>query len=210
MPIWPICLSRRMNVSPRPTATSRYSLKGRTLPNVVSMGGGRSDRTGAVISPGLARLVDPGDEIVAAIQGLTGWSMNWFYLLETVAMVPLFIVFAFGPWSARGTVFAAVMAFAVVMGISFWIRSGITVAVTRQRQVLCFRVPRPMFAKGALVARAPVEVLDLAVVRRGWPFDQVRYGGPSPDGRPLRFSVPARYRTATNQIIEAARGSAIS
>ena len=69
---------------------------------MINTGGARSlGRTGPLTSQALAGQVEPGDEIVAAIVGLTGWSVNWWwYLLGPVAGTPLLVFLAYPPVGA--------------------------------------------------------------------------------------------------------------
>lgn len=154
------------------------------------------------------QFVGPGDEVIARISGLTGWSMNWWYLVG-FANVLMFGLFAGLP-VMRGTRLSfgpgvwACLVVGALLGVSFWTRPALVIAVTRQRQVLCRRIARPLPRK--TFAQASLEAAQFTQVRHSWPYAELRYSGPGTDGKTVRLNVPPQYRDAVQKIIGVVSG----
>jgi|SRR5215469_6307821 len=166
--------------------------------------------TGRSYSGELDQFVGPGDQITAQIIGLAGWSMNWWYLANFVNML-VFAVFVLFPVTGRthpsfGPAFWACIGVATLLGASFWTRPALVVAVTRQRQVLCRRIARPLPRK--TFAQAPLEAAQFTRAGGGWLYAELRYSGPGTNGETVRLNIPRQYRDAVQRIIEASSGQA--
>jgi hypothetical protein len=166
--------------------------------------------TGRQYSGELDQFVGPGDQITAQMVGLAGWSMNWWYVASFVNML-VFAVFVLFPVTGRthpsfGPAFWTCLAVGTLLGAYWWTRPALVVAVTRQRQVLCRRIARPLLRR--TFAQAPLEAAQFTPARNGWLFAELRYRGPGTNGETVRLNVPRQYRDAVRRIIEASSGQA--
>ncbi len=142
----------------------------------------------------LEKLVAPGDEIVARLWGLTGWSVNWWIVTSEVFAVLLVLPFMLGLRSLYAADLALCGSAGALLSASWWTRSVLVIAITSQRQLLCCRISRPFQRK--TITQVPIETAFFADFRRGWLFSQLRYRGPGTDGKTARLNVPARCRQA--------------
>jgi hypothetical protein len=142
----------------------------------------------------LEQLVAPDDEIAARLWGLTGWSMNWWLVASQVFGVLLVLPFILGRRGLYSADLALCGSAAALLSVSWWTRSVLVIAITRQRQLLCCRMNRPFRHK--TISQAPMEAARFADFRRGWLFSQIRYRGPGTDGKTARLNLPAGCRQA--------------
>lgn len=157
----------------------------------------------------LSQLVEPGDEIVAVFWGLTGWSMNLWFVTNQVFAVLAVLPFALSLRHLYDADIALVFIACVLLLGSYFTRPALVVAVTRRRQLLCCRISRPF--RGQTISQGPIETARLADFRRGWLFGRLRYMGPGTKGSTVRLNVPAACRDAAQATAEASEpGSAIS
>jgi hypothetical protein len=153
----------------------------------------------------LSQLVEPGDEIVATIWGLSGWSLNLWMVATEIFAVLLALPFALGLHRFYNADLAICGTAGVLVGTSFWIRPALVIAVTRRRLLLCCRISRPF--QRMTVSHAPIEAAQIGGFRRGWLFSQLRYVGPGTSGKTIRLNIPPACRQAAQAIGEdATRG----
>ncbi len=150
----------------------------------------------------LESLVAPEDEIVARLWALTGWSMNWWMVTTEVFAVLLVLPFMLGLRGLYVADLALCGSAGALLSASWWTRSVLVITITRQRQVLCCRISRPMQRK--TITQAPMEAARFADFRRGWLFSQLRYRGPGTDGKRVRLNIPARCRQTAATVAESA------
>lgn len=150
----------------------------------------------------LESLVGPEDEIAARLWGLTGWSMNWWMVTTEVFAVLLVLPFMLGLRGLYGADLLLCGSAGVLLSASWWTRSVLVIAITRQRQLLCCRISRPLQRK--TITQAPIEAAWFADFRRGWLFSQLRYRGPGTDGKTARLNIPARCRAVAAAVAESA------
>lgn len=156
----------------------------------------------------LEQHVAPGDEIALRFWGLTGWSMNWWMVASQVFAILLVLPFVLGLRRLYGADIALCGSAAVLLSASWWTRSVLVFAITRQRQLLCCRISRPFQRK--TITQAPIEAAWLADFRRGWLYSQLWYRGPGTNGKTVRVNIPASCRQVAETVTEAASGMATS
>jgi hypothetical protein len=149
----------------------------------------------------LEQHVAPGDEIAARFWGLTGWSMNWWMVTSQVFAILLVVPFILGLRRLYDADIVLCGSAGVLLSASWWTRSVLVIAITRQRQLLCCRISRPFQRK--TITQAPVEAFSLADFRRGWLYSQIRYRGPGTDGKTVRVNIPAGCRQAAKTMTQA-------
>ncbi len=154
----------------------------------------------------LGELVEPGDEIVARFWGLTGWSMNLWFVLTDAFAVLLVLPFILGLHHLYVAAIVLCATAGVILSASYLTRPGLVIALTRRRQLLCCRMSRPF--RGRTISQAPVEAAQLADFRPGWFFSRLRYSGPGTDGKTVQLNVPAACRRGVQAATEAAHGLA--
>jgi hypothetical protein len=154
----------------------------------------------------LEQQVAPGDEIAVRFWGLTGWSLNWWWLTSQVFTILVVVPFILGLGRLYGADLALCASAGVLLAASWWTRPVLVIAITRQRQLLCCRISRPFQRK--TITQAPIEAAWFGDFRRRWLYSQLRYRGPGTQGNTLRVNIPAGCWQAAQTVTGAASGIA--
>lgn len=154
----------------------------------------------------LEQQVVPGDEIAGRFWGLTGWSLNWWMLASLAFAILLVVPYMAGLRRLYGADLAVCAVVGVLLSVSWWTRSALVIAITRQRQLLCCRISRPFHRES--ITQAPIEAVWFGDFLRGWLYSQFRYRGPGTQGKTVLVNIPAGRREAAQTVIEATSGIA--